>query len=240
MLVKYWMNKNVIKVDADVSMQQARVLLEENSINMLPVTEGQQVVGVVTDRDLKRASACITATMDTYSAIPMLAKMRVKSIMSSPAITVPPDISVEETAEILLENKIHGVPVLEEDGSLVGVITQTDIFKVLIALTGAKRRGIQFALTVADRPGSIREVEDIIRSYGGRMACVLTSYERVPEGFRRIYIRMYGIDRFKLNRLADALREKAELHYIRDHRESLRGLPGRTDTAKPAVEMQTQ
>jgi acetoin utilization protein AcuB len=62
-------------------------------------------------------------------------------------------------------------------------------------------------------------VADVIREYGGRMASILTSYNMAPEGFRRVYIRMYGIDRFKLNRLKDALKEKARLLYLVDRRE---------------------
>ncbi|MEJ2658092.1 MAG: hypothetical protein P8012_13015 [Desulfobacterales bacterium] len=75
---------------------------------------------------------------------------------------------------------------------------------------------------VEDRPGSIKEVTDVIREYGGRMGSILTSYDMVPEGFRRVYIRMYGIDRFKINRLKEALKEKARLLYMVDRRETTR------------------
>ena len=74
-------------------------------------------------------------------------------------------------------------------------------------------------MEVEDRPGSIKEVADIIRKYGGRMASILTSYDMAPEGFRRVYIRMYGIDRFKINRLKEALQQKAQLLYMVDRRE---------------------
>ena len=77
-------------------------------------------------------------------------------------------------------------------------------------------------MEVEDRPGSIKEVTDIIREYGGRMASILTSYDMVPEGFRRVYIRMYGIDRFKIDRLKEALKEKARLLYMVDRREVTR------------------
>lgn len=224
MLVAYWMNQNVVTIDSSESIAEAAKLLEDNAINMLPVLEDEKLVGVITDRDIKRAAACISATMDTYSDEPFMGDIAVRSLMSQPPVSVEPDLSVEETAEVLLDNKIHGVPVVEKDGRLVGVITQTDLFRVLIALTGARRRGIQFALTVKDRTGSIRELEDTIRKYGGRMACILTSYERAPKGFRRVYIRMYGIDRFKLNRLKEELSRQAELHYVKDHREVLRGV----------------
>lgn len=222
MIVKYWMSKDVITVQADDSMQKAMDLLEKNSVHMLPVMDNAELVGVVTDRDLKRAKAAIATTMNTYDLKKIQSEIRVNSFMSKDLITVPKDFSIEETAEKLIENKISGVPVVDEDGMLEGVITKTDLFKVLISLTGLKKRGIQFALIVKDVPGSIREITEIIRKYGGRMACILTSYERAPKGFRRIYIRMYGIDRFKLRRLEEDLRATAKLLYILDHKEVAR------------------
>ena len=102
---------------------------------------------------------------------------------------------------------------------IVGTITQTDIFRVLISLTGVGKRGIQFAFQLEDRPGSIKEVADSIRKYGGRMASILSSYERAPKGYRTVYIRAYGIERDKLPQLKEDLREKAALIYVIDHRE---------------------
>ena len=111
---------------------------------------------------------------------------------------------------------------IDRYGDIVGTITKNDLFRTLISLTGEERRGIQFGMEVKDRSGSIKEVTDTIREYGGRMASILTSYDMAPEGFRRVYIRMYGIDRFKVNKLKEALKEKATLLYMVDRRETTR------------------
>jgi len=203
-------------------MKKAMNLMGEHDIHMLPVMNGAELVGVVTDLDLKRAESAIASTMKSYDSRKYQDQIQVNTFMSKDLITVPKDFSIEEAAETLLENNISGVPVVDDEGMIEGVITKSDIFKALISLTGLKKRGIQFAMIVKDIPGSIKEVTEIIRHYGGRMACVLTSYERVPKGFRRIYIRMYGIDRFKIHRLEQDLREKAKLLYMIDHREVLR------------------
>jgi len=92
----------------------------------------------------------------------------------------------------------------------------------LISLTGVGKRGIQFAFQVEDRSGSIKEVADIIRNYGGRMVSILTTYENVPAGFRKVFIRMYGVDRERLPSLETELRKKAQLLYVVDHRENRR------------------
>jgi acetoin utilization protein AcuB len=222
MLVKYWMSPQVFTIDAEASMQDAVNLMKNHNIRMLPVTKKEKLVGILTDRDLKHASASDATTLEIHELLYLLSKIKVKDIMSKNPITVPPDLTVEETAEVLLKDKISGAPVLNSSGKIVGIITQSDIFKVLISLTGVGSSGIQFAFKLEDRPGSIKEVADIIRSFGGRMVSILTSYESVEKGFRKVYIRMHSIDRQKLTSLKARLQEMAALLYVVDHRENRR------------------
>lgn len=222
MLVKNWMSKPVVTIDVDDAMDDAIKLLKKHNIKMLPVMKRGKLVGIVTDRDLKRASASDATSLEIHELLYLLSTIKIKDIMTKKPITVPFDYTVEETAEILLENNISGVPVDDRYGDIVGVITQNDLFRIIISLTGVARKGIQFGMEVEDRPGSIREIADIIREYGGRMASILTSYDMAPKGFRRVYIRMYGIDRFKLNKLKEALKEKATPLYMVDRREAIR------------------
>ena len=222
MLVKNWMSKTVVTVDENDSMQDAMKLLKDHDIKMLPVLKKGKLVGVVTDRDLKEASASDATTLEVHELLYLVSKIKVKDIMSKNPITVPFDFTVEETAEILLRNKISGAPVVDQDGHVVGVITKEDLFQVLITLTGVGKRGIQFAFQMEDQPGSIKEVADIIRNYGGRMVSILSTYERVPKGSRKVYIRMFGVDRPKLSKLKKELSQKATILYMVDHREGVR------------------
>jgi acetoin utilization protein AcuB len=222
MLVKNWMSKGVITVNVNDSMSDATRIIKENNIGMLPVMKNGKLVGVITDRDLKRASASDATTLEIHELLYILSKIKIKEIMTKDPITVPPDYTIEETAEILMKNKISGVPVIDKGGQAVGVITQTDIFKALISLTGINNRGIQFALIIEDRAGSIRDVTDVIRKYGGRMVSILSSYDRVKKGYRKIYVRFYGIDRLKLEQFEKEAKEAGELLYMVDHRENKR------------------
>jgi len=189
---------------------------------MLPVMKKGKLVGIVTDRDLKKASASDATTLEVHELLYLLTKIKVKDIMTRDVITVPPDYTVEETAQVLQKNRISGAPVVDADGQLVGTITQTDLFRVLISLTGVGNGGIQFGFQVEDRPGSIKEVADIIRIYGGRMVSILTSYDNVPEGYRKVYIRMRSIERARLQMLIQDLRTRATLLYMVDHTENNR------------------
>jgi len=222
MLVKNWMSKNVITVDEKDSMQDAMKHLKEHDIRMLPVMKKGKLIGIVTDRDLKKASASDATTLEVHELLYLLTKIKVKDIMTRDVITVPPDYTVEETAQVLQKNRISGAPVVDADGQLVGTITQTDLFKVLISLTGVGSGGIQFGFLLEDRPGSIKEVADVIRSFGGRMVSILTSYDDVPEGYRKVYIRMRSIERARLQMLIKDLSTKATLLYMVDRRENKR------------------
>ncbi|MDI6688733.1 MAG: CBS and ACT domain-containing protein [Desulfobacterales bacterium] len=222
MLAKNWMSKTVVTIEADDSIQAGMKLLKQHKIRMLPVTKKGKLVGVITDRDIKRASASDATTLSVHELNYILSKVKVKEIMSDRLITVPFDYTVEETADVLLNNKISGVPVVDREGKLVGTITQSDLFRVIISLTGVGKKGIQFAFQLKDQPGSIKEVADIIREYNGRVVSILSSHERVPEGYHNVYLRMSGIDRSKLPQLIEVLKAEATLLYMVDHDQNIR------------------
>lgn len=221
MLVKYWMRTAVVTIRADDSLQEAIGRMKEYFVPLLPVLKGQQLVGIVTDRDLKRASASEATSLDVHELAYLLSRIRVGDIMSKNPITVPPDYTLEETAALLLKHNISGTPVVDQ-GRIVGIISQREIFRALIALTGLEKRGVHFAFETDDRPGSIKEITDVIRAYDGRIVSIMTSSERARSGCRHVYIRTYGIDRSKIPLIKDDLKQIARLLYLVDHRENIR------------------
>lgn len=222
MLVRDWMTRNVITIDIDGSMDEAVRLMKEKGIRKLPVMKRGKIVGILSDRDIKRASASDATTLDIHELLYLISRIKVKNIMTRDPITVPLDYTVEETAGLLLERKISGVPVVDSEKALVGIVTESDIFKVLISLTGVGKRGVQFAFRVEDRSGSIKEVADIIRSYGGRIISILSTTDKVPLGYRNVYIRSFGIERAEVPTLTKILRGRTHLLYLVDHRENRR------------------
>jgi len=222
LLVENWMNPNVITVDADDSMLDATKLLKEHNIRHLPVLEKGKLVGVITDRDLKRAAPSDATALEAHELLYLIANIKVREIMTRNPITVPYNYTIEEAAELLLQARISGMPVVNKDGDVIGTITQTDLFKVLISLTGVGKKGVQFAVLLEDRAGSIKDVADVIRAYGGRMASILSSYEKAPEGHRYVYIRMYDVNQEKMPQLKEELKKKAKVLYIVDSRDNKR------------------
>ena len=223
MLVEYWMKKNVITIDASDSMLDATKIMKEHGIRHLPVLRKGKLVGILTDRDLKKASPSEATTLEVHELLYLLANIKVEEIMTKNPFTVPYNYTVEEAADILLAKKISGLPVVDDEGNVVGMMTQTDIFKVLIALTGIGKRGLQFGLLIEDRPAATKEIGDVIRGHGGRIASLLSSYERAPEGYRNVFVRAFEVDRDQIDAIKEGLRKTAaKLLYVIDHRENKR------------------
>ena len=149
-------------------------------------------------------------------------EMLVKNWMTKNPVTVPFDYTLEETAEVLLRHKISGAPVVDHEKNVIGVITEKDLFRALMSLTSLDKRGIQFAFQIEDRPGSIKEVADIFRKYGGRIASILRSCDSAQPGYRKVYFRVYEADRSKLQQLKAELNSQSKVLYMADLLENKR------------------
>ena len=128
------------------------------------------------------------------------------------------DCTIDEAAAVLLDNKISGAPVVDDEGQVVGMLTQTDIFRVMVSLTGVRKKGIQLGFRLEDRPGSIKAVADVIRKYGCRVVSILSSYDEKSD-YRHVYIRASECDRGRMEELKSALRQTTTLLYVVDHKE---------------------
>jgi acetoin utilization protein AcuB len=222
MLIRYWMHQPAIAIDRKASMQEAIHLMKEHHIRRLPVTDKGTLCGIVTDRDIKRASASDATTLDIHELLYLISKIKVASIMTPKVHTIHQDWTIEEAAALLLAHKISGAPVVKEKGHLCGVITQTDIFRATLYITGLEKRGIHVALLLEDTPGSIMQIVNLVREFKGRMASILSTYERAPAGYRRVYLRFYDVPRDRLEDLLALLKSKAKMRYWVDHREDRR------------------
>jgi len=194
MLVKDWMSKDPITITDETSMMKAIHLMKQNRFRRLPVLHQGKLVGIVSDRDLKEASPSKATTLDVHELYYLLAELQVKDIMTRSPLTVSPDDTVEHAAQLMLDNTISGLPVLNERGVLVGIITQSDVFRAFMHITGIFQGGVQFALRLPDRPGLIKEVVDLLRARGARFVSLLSSYATSQEGYRDVYIRVKNLD----------------------------------------------
>jgi acetoin utilization protein AcuB len=165
--------------------------MKENCIKHLPVLRGGKLKGIISDRDIKEFSPSKATSLDVYEIHYLLAKAKVRDSMRTRVITTSPDTPVEEAAMVLMDRAIGCLPVIEGE-KLVGIISDRDIYHALIDITGVRHGGHRICVTIEDRAGSIREVADIIRDHGFRLLGILTSYEGVREGYRKVVIRTKG------------------------------------------------
>jgi acetoin utilization protein AcuB len=212
MLVKYWMSPDVVTINPDSSLVEAAELLKEKRIRRLCVVKGKKLIGIVTDADLKEASPSDATTLSIHEMAYLLSKVKIKDIMTKKPITIEVDKAIDDAAVVMLKNRLSSLPVMDKK-HLVGIITESDIFKALVALTGVHQKGVQFGFELEDKSGTIKDVGDIIRSHGGRMVSILTSYEDAREGFRNVYIRVKGLGAKKMKDLQDELNRRFRVFY---------------------------
>jgi acetoin utilization protein AcuB len=191
MFVADWMTRKVVTVGPDDYISDAVSLIKEKRVKHIPVMKGGKLVGILSDRDIKEFCPSRATALDIYELHYLLANTRIKEAMRTPVMTTAPDTPVEEAAMVFLDNDIGCLPVIE-GGKLTGIISDKDIYHALVDITGIRHGGHRICATIADRAGSIREVADVIRGRGFHLQGILTSYEGVRDGYRRVVIRTKG------------------------------------------------
>jgi acetoin utilization protein AcuB len=222
MLVRDWMTPEVITIGIEEPLQRALETMEKRKIRCLPALEGTKLVGMLTEHDVRRGMAAAGADSAGPGPEAYLQETRVEKAMTRNPVTLVPDFTVEEAAETLIKRNIPAVPVVDDRGGLIGIITQRDLLRATVSAGGVAMRGVLFAFMLEDRPGSIKEVTDVIRRYGGRLVSILTTYERIPEGFRKVHVRAFDLDAEDLPALLKDLQTRAQMLYMVDHISGIR------------------
>jgi acetoin utilization protein AcuB len=225
MLVKEYMTPNPMSVSEDSSVLEAAELMKKHRVRRFPVLRANELVGIVTDRDLRSAAPSQVISFDTKERELMpelhslLSGITVKEVMSRDVITIHPERTIVAAAQLMLEHRMSGLPVVDSGGRLLGILTETDIFKVLVDLSGVSSGNVTFAFQLEDRAGSIKEVADVIREHGGRVASILTSHTLAAPKFRRVYIRVGDLSSEKMRALEEELRRRSDLLYVAEDAE---------------------
>ena len=175
MQVRNWMSQPVITVEAGAPVADAFRLLEQSHIKRLPVLSAGRLAGILSEKDLRALQA---------------QDAKVSEVMTPDPVTIGPDEPVETAAIRMHDNGFGALPVLDAQGVLVGIITEDDIFEAMIAMTGARFSGVRISLEIEDRPGSIKDVADVVRNEGGKIVSIVTSYQGVRPGYRELILKI--------------------------------------------------
>lgn len=131
-LVREWMTKQVFTVAPHTTLRSAHQLMKEHRIRRLPVMDDGHLVGIITIGDAREASPSDATTLSIWELNYLWAQLTVDKVMTQHVITVGPDTPILDAANLMLEHKISGLPVLNDEGKLVGILTESDIFRMLV------------------------------------------------------------------------------------------------------------
>lgn len=166
MLVGERMSHPIISIAPDMPVHDALDLFKRERIRRAPVVKDSKLVGIVSDKDLLNASPSPATSLSVWEMNYLLSKITVSEVMSKKVLTVAEDTPIEEAARIMADNKVGGLPVMR-DGHVVGIITETDLFKIFLELMGAREKGIRVTALLDEKPGQLAKVTQAIATAGG-------------------------------------------------------------------------
>ena len=166
MFVGERMSRPVISVSPDTPINDVLALFRKEHIRRAPVIKDGKLVGIVSEKDLLNATSSSVTTLSVWELNYLISKVKVKNVMTKKVITITKDTPIEEAARIMADKKIGGLPVIDGD-RVVGMITETDLFKIFLELMGARDKGIRVTASIDDKPGGLAKVTKAIADAGG-------------------------------------------------------------------------
>jgi acetoin utilization protein AcuB len=209
MLVKERMSRNPITIKSETPVTEAQALMKREKIHHLPVLDREgRLVGIVTEKDLLYASPSPATTLSVYEMTSLLAKLTVDRVMSAKPLTVTEDVPLEEAARIMADRNIGGLPVMR-GATLVGIITESDLFRVFIELFGARQKGVRVSMVLPNERGELAKVSAAITKAGGNIIALGTFLaDDTTQG--RLTVKVEGLAKEKITEALGPLAVRIE------------------------------
>lgn len=193
MLVRERMTSPAVTVTPETPFQDALKLMRDKKFRRLPVVDATgKVVGIVSERDMLHASPSPATSLSVWEVNYLLWKLKVSDIMTHNVVTINQDVPVEDAANIMVSRKIGGLPVVDDKGVVVGVITETDIFKAFVEIMGGGEHGLRLTVQVPTGSGTLAKLASKITEMGGLILSVGTM-DRESDGMRELIVKVQGV-----------------------------------------------
>ena len=174
MLVANRMSHPVITVRPDLPIQEALELMRKEHVRRFPVVDASgALVGIVSETDLLNASPSDATSLNVWEINYQMSKITVGRVMTKNVVAIDEDTPLESAARVMADKKIGGLPVLRE-GKVVGIITETDLFRIFTELLGARFKGLRLTVQSADRPGELAKLASAISATGADIIALVT------------------------------------------------------------------
>ncbi|MGD8465818.1 MAG: CBS domain-containing protein [Anaerolineae bacterium] len=215
MLVKDRMSSHPLTIAADESISRTHKYMQEQKVRHLPVVDTSgEMIGLVTEDDLLKAEPSSATLLSVWEIHDLLARIKVQDVMIKDVITTTEDTPIEEAAHLMLDHKIGCLPVLRE-GRLMGIITESDIFRTFMELFAARRRGLRITMAAPDQEGQLAKIAQAVADQGGHITACGTFEAQDPTKWG-VVLKVRNVDRPALQ---DALGDiqGAEVMDIREY-----------------------
>ncbi|MGE4583509.1 MAG: CBS and ACT domain-containing protein [Sphaerochaeta sp.] len=166
MIIERRMTRNPVTATPDMSIAEASALMKQEKVHRLPVLDkDKKLVGIITEKDILYATPSPASSLSIHEMAYLLSKLTVKKLMSKNVVTITKDTTVEEAARMMVDQDLSSLPVLEGD-RLIGIVTKSDMFKILLELFGARHFGVRVSFIVEDKPGTIAKISQALSEQG--------------------------------------------------------------------------
>ncbi len=192
MFVRHRMSSPAVTIGPTLPVMEALQVMKEQNVRRLPIVDGKgRLVGIVSEKDVLRASPSEATTLSIYEVSYLLQRLTVAEIMAREVVTVTEDTPLEEAARVMAERHLGGLPVMR-GSQVVGIITETDILMGFSEALGAFAAGVRVMVDLPDEPGAVASVVDTIKVLGGNIAA-LTLLKPHDPGRGYLVARIQGI-----------------------------------------------
>lgn len=168
MYIKDRMTEKPYTIQADAPVMEVMELMREKNLKRVPVLDGEKLCGLVTDGDIEKVSPTKATSLSVFELNYLLSNMTVQEAMTKKVITISPGDILEEAAVLMRSNRVSALPVVE-DGMLVGIITESDIFDAFIDLLGAREIGTRLVVKTKDGVGILSNMTQAISKVEGNI-----------------------------------------------------------------------
>ena len=201
MLVGQRMSRPIITVTHDMPITDALNLLKQENIRRAPVVRHGKLVGIVTIADIMNASPSQATSLSVWEINYLLSKITVKDVMTKDVKTVPEDMPIEEAARLMADTKIGGLPVMR-GSEIVGMITETDLFKVFLEMMAARQKGVRVSFLVPNQAGELAKVSKLLYKRGGNVLSLGTFAGESPSNVL-VTLKVEGIEADEVRKLLE-------------------------------------
>lgn len=193
MLVKERMSHPAITVYPDMPIQEALKFMREERVRRFPVNDKRgRLVGIISERDLLHAAPSDATSLSVWELNYLLSRITVEKVMTREVITISEDTPLEDAARIMVDNKIGGLPVVR-DGKVVGIVTETDLFKIFLEMLGAREPGVRITVLIRSVPGELTKLTKAVFEAGGNIIALGTFLGESSEN-REVTIKVSEVD----------------------------------------------